>query len=183
MGYKLQRGYLTEVWEVSFETDFQTSPPLGRLPGFPPASSSPDCSQAQGKERWEVVDSFREEVYWGWTLRLSPGGPEGKGGGSCQQRHQIGRENRVSGDRGGKGRTRPWASRHQPVPASCSPFHPKPTFLPPLCFLRSRLFLHPRPSAWRATAYCDHGQVATVKLGSHFCPSPSLRIGNVTPVL
>ena len=94
---------------------------------------------------------------------------------------KIGRGNRVETEAGRAGLA-PWASRHQPVPASHSPFHPKPTFLPPLCFLRSRLFLHPRPRAWRAMAQCDHGQVATVKPGSHFYPSLSLRIGNVTPV-
>jgi len=94
---------------------------------------------------------------------------------------KIGRGNREETEAGRAGLT-PWASRHQPVPASHSPFHPKPTFLPPLCFLRSRLFLHPRPRAWRAMAQCDHGQVATVKPGSHFYPSLSLRIGNVTPV-
>lgn len=42
--------------------------------------------------------------------------------------NKIGRGNRVSGDRGGRARLTPWASRHWPVPTSHSPFHPKPTF-------------------------------------------------------
>lgn len=74
----------------------------------------------------------------------------------------------------------PWAPRRGPVQASGSPFHPKPTFSPPLCFLCCRLCPHPRSSAWRAMAWCNYGQAATVKLGSHFLSSPSLRIGNVT---
>lgn len=35
-----------------------------------------------------MVDSFREEVYWGWTLKVSPGSPGRKGGGDSQQREQ-----------------------------------------------------------------------------------------------
>ena len=96
--------------------------------------------------------------------------------------NKIDRGNRVSRDRGGKGKTHPLgfqtpASSDFPLPLS-SQTHLRP----PLCFLCSRLFLHSLPSAWRAMAKRDHGQVAAVKLGSHFCPSPSLRIGDVTPI-
>lgn len=78
MGYKLQRGYLTEVWESRSHLKLTSRPHhlWEAFQDFPQPHLPLTAPRLRGKEGWEVVDSFREEVYWGWTLRLSPGGPE-----------------------------------------------------------------------------------------------------------
>lgn len=58
--------------------------------------------QAQRREGWETVDSFREEENWTQTLTMSPGGPGRKGGGGVPSRG-----NSMSKDGDGKGRAPP----------------------------------------------------------------------------
>lgn len=143
---------------ASFETGVQASPPLGRLPECPVLLFSL-ASCIQRTEGWGMGGSFREEVYWSWTLKMSPGGPGRKAGGGVPGRgNRTGRRNSMSQDQDRKGRA------HHPVPQG-----------PGQAPLSSQIHL-PGWTSFVPDLALPPVPVAPLPLGSHF-PSPVLALG------